>query len=141
MNRILSLLLVLLLVTGCWAGSEDTPIAKIRWVQDLSEGLRMAKETGKPAMLFFTADWCAPCWELKKYVFSDKRVVEASSRLVNIYIDVDKNYDAIAVYKVRGIPAIFFLDPSGEIVERVSGDRSVASFVKQMTAVAEKHTR
>lgn len=141
MNRILSLLLVLLLVTGCWAGSEDTPSAKIGWVQDLSEGLRMAKETGKPAMLFFTADWCAPCLELKKYVFSDKRVVEVSSRLVNIYIDVDKNYDAIAVYKVRGIPAIFFLNPSGEIVERVSGDRSVARFVKQMTAVAEKHTR
>jgi hypothetical protein len=63
------------------------------------------------------------------------------SRLVNIYIDVDKNYDAIAVYKVRGIPAIFFLNPGGEIVERVSGDRSVAGFVKQITAVAQKHTR
>ena len=141
MNRLLSLWLVLLLVTGCFAGSEDNPSAKIQWVQDLSEGLRLARETGKPAMLYFTADWCAPCVELKKYVFSNKRVAEASTRLVNIYIDVDKNFDTLSVYKVRGIPAIFFLNPSGEIIERYSGDRSVAGFVKQMTAIAEKHTR
>jgi thiol:disulfide interchange protein len=140
-NRILSLWLVLLLVTGCFAGSEDNPSIKIQWVQDLSEGLRLARETGKPAMLYFTADWCGPCVELKKYVFSNKRVAEASTRLVNIYIDVDKNFDTLAVYKVRGIPAIFFLSPSGEIIERFSGDRSVAGFVKQMTAIAEKHTR
>lgn len=141
MSRILSLLMVLLLVTGCFAGSEDNPSSKMQWVPDLSDGLRLAKETGKPAMLFFTADWCAPCVDLKKYVFSDKRVAEASARLVNIYIDVDKNYDALSVYKVRGIPAIFFLSPNGEVVERYSGDRSAASFVKQMTAIADKHTR
>jgi thioredoxin:protein disulfide reductase len=141
MSRILALALVLLLVTGCFAGPDDNPAAKIRWVEDLPEGLRLAKETGKPAMLYFTADWCAPCVELKKYVFSDKRVAAASSRLVNIYIDVDKNYDTLAAYKVRGIPAIFFLNPGGEIAEPFSGDRSVAGFVKQMNAVADKHTR
>jgi thiol:disulfide interchange protein DsbD len=141
MSRILALALVLLLVTGCFAGPDDNPAAKIRWVQDLSEGLRLAKETGKPAMLYFTADWCAPCVELKKYVFTDKRVAEASLRLVTIYIDVDKNYEALADYKVRGIPAIFFLNPKGEIIARYSGDRSVASFVKQMNAVADKHAR
>jgi thiol:disulfide interchange protein len=141
MNRCLALLWVLLLVTGCFAGSDDKPAVKIQWVQDLSEGLRMADATGKPAMLYFTADWCAPCLELKKYVFTDKRVADASLRLVNIYIDVDKNYDALAAYKVRGIPAIFFLNPKGEMIERLSGNRSVANFVKQMTAVADKYTR
>ena len=137
----LALTLVLSLVTGCFAGTDDNPAAQIQWVQDLTEGLRLAKETGKPAMLYFTADWCAPCLELKKYVFSDKRVAAAASRLVNIYIDVDKNYDVLAAYKVRGIPAIFFLNPGGEIVERFSNDRSVAGFVKKMNAVADKHTR
>ena len=141
MNRIFPLWMVLLLVTGCFAESGDNPTAKIQWVYDLTEGLRLAKETGKPAMLFFTADWCGPCVELKKNAFSDKRVAKASLRLVNIYIDVDKNREALADYRVRGIPAIFFLSPGGEIVERYSGDRSAASFVKQMTAVADKHTR
>ena len=141
MNRCIALVWVLLIVTGCFAGSDDKPAAKVQWVQDLSEGLRMADAAGTPAMLYFTADWCAPCVELKKYVFTDKRVAEASLRLVNIYIDVDKNPDALSAYRIRGIPAIFFLNPKGEIVERLSGDRSVSSFVKQMTAVANKYTR
>lgn len=140
-SRIIGWLLVLVLVSGCFADAEGDPAAKVRWVQSLPEGLRLAKETGKPAMLYFTADWCAPCVELKKYVFPDKRVAAASARLVNIYIDVDKNYDALAEYKIRGIPAIFFLSPGGEIVERFSGDRSASGLVKQMNAVADKHSR
>ena len=141
MRRWISAVLVLVVVTGCWAGSEEAVPAKIQWVPDLNEGLRLAKESGKPAMLYFTADWCAPCVELKKYVFSDRRVAEVSRRLVNVYIDVDKNYDAIAVYKVRGIPAVFFLSPGGEIISRYSGDRTAAAFIKQINTVADQHSR
>lgn len=141
MSRILPLLMVLLLVTGCFAGSEDSPAARIRWVEDLSEGLRLAKQTGKPAMLFFTADWCLPCQELKKYIFTDKRVAEASRRLINIYIDTDANFELLNIYQVRRIPTIFFLNPDGDIVGRFSSDPSASNFVKQMTAIADKHTR
>jgi thiol:disulfide interchange protein len=137
----LVLLGVLVFVSGCFAGSEDKPAATVTWVQDLSEGLKLANASGKPAMLYFTADWCAPCVELKKYVFTDKRVAEASLRLVNIYVDVDKNPDVISAYKIRGIPAVFFLNPNGEMIERLSGDRSAANFARQMTAVANKYTR
>ena len=139
--RWLSVLWVLLVVTGCHAGADDVSTNKIQWVSDLNEGLRLAKENGKPAMLYFTADWCAPCVELKKHVFSDRKVAEASRRLVNIYVDVDRNHNAAAEYRVRGIPAIFFLSPGGEIVGRYLGDRTPSSFVKQMNAVASQHSR
>jgi thiol:disulfide interchange protein DsbD len=139
--RTLPLAVLLLAVTGCFAGSEEPQAGSIHWVRDHAEGLRLLRETGKPGMLYFTADWCAPCVELKKYVFTDKRVVAASRRLVNIYIDADKDYDTLADYKVRGIPAIFFLNPQGEIIEKFSSDRSAAGFVKKMTAIADKYTR
>jgi len=141
MMRAVALLAVLLAVTGCWAGSEDAAVVKIQWVQNLPEGLRLAKESGKPVMLFFTADWCAPCVELKKYIFTDRRVVAASKRLINVYIDADSDFETLSAYKVRGIPAIFFLNPSGEMIKKYDGDRSAGSFVKQMTTIADKHTR
>jgi thiol:disulfide interchange protein len=133
--------MALLSVTGCMAGSEDAAPARIDWVQSLPEGMRLAQESGKPVMLFYTADWCAPCVELKKYVFTDRRVVAASKRLINVSINADSDYDTLAAYKVRGIPAIFFLNPLGETVERYAGDRSAGSFVKQMSAVADKYSR
>jgi protein disulfide-isomerase len=141
MRRGASLLVLLLAVSGCWAASEDAAPAKIQWVQGMSEGLRLAQESGKPVMLFFTADWCGPCVELKKYVFTDRRVVAASRRLINIYIDADRDVETLAAFKVRGIPAVFFLNPHGETIAQYSGDRSAGSFVKQMSAVADKHTR
>jgi protein disulfide-isomerase len=141
MMRSVAAMIVLLAVTGCFAGAEDPAAPKIQWVQKLPDGLRLARESGKPVMLFFTADWCAPCLELKKYVFTDKRVVAASKRLVNVYIDADSDFETLIAYKVRGIPAVFFLNPLGETIAKYDGDRSAASFVKQMTAVADKHTR
>jgi len=141
MRRAAFLFMMLLVVTGCFAGSEDATAAKIQWVTNLAEGLRLARESGKPVMLFFTADWCAPCLELKKYVFTDKHVVAASTRLINISIDADKDYETLSAYKVRGIPAVFFLSPRGEIVSKYGGDRSAGSFAKEMKAVADRHAR
>lgn len=141
MMRGIFMVIVLLAVSGCYAGAEGPAAGKIQWVEKLPDGLRLAKESGKPVMLFFTADWCAPCVELKKYVFTDSRVVAASKRLINVYIDTDRDFETLAAYKVRGIPAIFFLNPLGETIGKYDGDRSAGSFVKQMTAVADKHTR
>jgi thiol:disulfide interchange protein len=135
------LALILLALVGCVGASDDSHAAGIAWVKNYADGLRLAKESGKPAMLLFTAEWCAPCRDLKKYVFSDSRVVDASKGLIAIYIDVDADRETLAAYKVRAIPAVIFLDPSGGFVATYSGDRSVRSFVNQMTAIAQKYTQ
>jgi thiol:disulfide interchange protein len=132
---------VVLALAGCLAESEETQASSINWVTNYSEGLRLSRETGKPVMLYFTADWCGPCVELKKHVFPDSRIVEAAKRLINVYVDVDRNPEILSIYKVRGIPAIFFLNPQGEMIAKFTGDRSVGSLVKQMTAIADNHTR
>jgi thiol:disulfide interchange protein len=130
-----------LTAVGCFAASGQDSAGKIDWVKNYPDGLRLARESGKPALVYFTADWCGPCVELKKYVWSDKRVIAASKELVNIYVDADQDTDTLAAYKVRGIPAVFFLSPAGEIVMKFAGDHSAANFAKQMRAVAAKYPR
>jgi thiol:disulfide interchange protein len=110
-------------------------------VKDHTEGLRRAEATGKPALVYFTADWCAPCVELKKYIWPDRRVVEASRKLVMIYVDVDKDPGTFSGYRVGGIPAIFFLTPAGEQVMAFSGDRSAANLSRQMNTAADSFSK
>ena len=139
MKKGLTLILLVLTAVGCFAASGQDSAGKIDWVKNYPDGLRLARESGKPAMVYFTADWCGPCVELKKYVWSDKRVIAASKELVNIYVDADHDTDTLAAYKVRGIPAVFFLSPAGEIVTKFAGDRSAANFAKQMSSLAAKY--
>lgn len=126
-------------INGCAPAPESG--AGINWVTGHAEGLRQAKESDKPALVYFTADWCAPCVELKKYIWPDRRVVEASQKLVMIYVDVDKDPGTFAAYRVRGIPAVLFLSPQGEKIAAFSGDRSAANLARQMKAAAESFPR
>ena len=137
----LTLILLVLTAAGCSAASEQDSAAKIDWVKNYADGLRLARESGKPALVYFTADWCGPCRELNKYVWSDKRVIAASKQLVNIYVDADQDPDTLAAQKVRRIPAVFFLSPAGEIVKQYAGDYSAADFAKQMSSLAAKYPK
>lgn len=44
------------LIGGAPAALADHK-GKIAWVEDPAQGLEQARLTGKPAMLFFSADW------------------------------------------------------------------------------------
>ena len=48
---------------------EGRMINFIRDEKTLDEIISMVKKSGKTGFLFFTADWCAPCYSMKKYVF------------------------------------------------------------------------
>lgn len=135
--KVLWLSLAVILLFGCSPETSEVTGPGIEWVKNYRNGIDQARKSDKAAMLFFTADWCPPCVELKKHVFTDASVIAASKTLVNIYIDVDQQRQIMRDYRVRGIPAVFFLDPSGATIAEFSGPRSARNFVKHMQAAAD----
>lgn len=139
------IILVLSALAGLAACSDQksaeqappAPLA-IDFVHDYKQGMAMAKEQGKPIMLVFEADWCGACQELKKNVFADKSVGEASKRLVNISVNVDKDKESPGEYKVRYIPAVFFLNPSGSSAMPYQGPQTPEHFIKMMNAFGDR---
>jgi protein disulfide-isomerase len=132
------LTLILLLLIACSPSGEERR-ETIAWIDDYQRGMQLASETGKPAMVFFTADWCPPCRELKRNVFSNRDVVEASRRLINIYVDADKSPETLRANYVNEIPTIFFLKPQGDKIKTLKGRPSVDAFLDHMQALSKAY--
>jgi len=94
------------------------------WVYQVDQGLELAKNTGKPVLLDYYADWCPPCLELDKRTFSTPEVRELAKEFVMLKIDCtfdNKNCKkATENYQVLGWPTILFLDSEGKLIPDVN---------------------
>jgi thioredoxin 1 len=72
----------------------------------------------KPTLLDFHATWCGPCKTLAPILEDVKKELKGDIRILKI--DVDKNQQVAARYKIRGVPTMI-LFKNGEIVWRESG--------------------
>jgi len=132
------ILVALLLMMQFSGGSAEKP-------QAFAEGLTLeqassrADESGKPVLVFVTADWCGPCQAFKRSTLADDRVTEAiRDRTEPVYLDItsaEANPEAAAAAQrmgVRGIPALVLLR-DGEVISR-QGPVSAADMINWLEA-------
>ena len=108
------------------------------------QALAATLREGRPALLDFTADWCAPCHELERFTFTDARVKEATRDFRAFKVDLTKYQSPDAErwrrqYGINGVPTVVFLSPDGnEVMEaRVEGFVPPARFLERVqTALA-----
>lgn len=106
-----------------FAGAEGWNDENIKWMA-YDDGLKAAKEQGKPVCLIFYTSWCPHCSNYAK-VFGDAKVVEKAKSFVMIRLDSDKNKEVSTKYKPDGeyIPRTFFLSSEGALDEGLSESR------------------
>ena len=75
-------------------------------------------KSSTPTLVDFHATWCGPCQAMSPVL--DKLKAEMGSQVRVLKIDVDKNQEVAAKFKVRGVPT-FVLFKKGEILWRQSG--------------------
>jgi thiol:disulfide interchange protein DsbD len=127
-------LAVLFLASGGCSNSEvpQDSTAQIKWIHSVSEGLALAKQEGKPAVIDFYADWCPPCQKMEKTTFREKQVIEELARFVTIKADLtnssSKGQSAAKEYGVQVIPTYVFIDTQGKQTVR-SGYMPTESFL------------
>jgi thioredoxin-related protein len=111
-------------------------LARAEWPTDYEKALAKAKSENKRVLLDFTgSDWCGPCIQLNKTVFSTKEFRDyADKNLIFVEVDypkgkrqsaelVKQNEKLAKQYKIeeKGYPTIVLLDPSGRIVRELNG--------------------
>lgn len=96
-------------------------VEAIAWKPYSTAELERARAQGKPVFIDFFADWCIPCKELDKFTFTDPEVIEQSRNFVMLKADLTSfNSPEVKAlrdqYRIRGVPTLVMLDPTGREV-------------------------
>jgi thiol:disulfide interchange protein DsbD len=132
----------LLLVSGVFFALPPKAGTAVRWERYESSVLNSAKAAGKPVVIDFYADWCAPCKELDQHTFNDPAVAGELQRFARIKANLTAADDPIvkqltSQYAIVGVPTIVFIDGRGNEVPslRLTGFEPPEKFVKRLAGV------
>ena len=129
---------VVLAVGGFILFAPEEQREAIIWDADHDATLAASAKSGKPAIVDFTADWCAACKELEHYTYTDPAVVKCSQDFEKIMFDATADTPEFGVlkdtYDIKGLPAVFFLCPDGEVLDELTlkGFEAADAFLDKM---------
>jgi thioredoxin-related protein len=124
LQTLLLILLVLPLTTRV-AGEEPVegtePPGSITWV-GYNEALALARDSGKPVFIHFTAPWCKWCVKMKKETYTDQAVISyLDENYVSVIVDTEKMPSLARKYQVSSLPTLWFLNSKAEGLTAVPG--------------------
>jgi thiol-disulfide isomerase/thioredoxin len=103
----------------------------IAWFKgDVDAAFASAQAADKPVLLYWGAQWCPPCKQLKSAVFNRPDFIEKSKLFVAVYLDGDLP-DAQKwgdVFRVTGYPTVVVFKPDRTEITRVSGNMDLSLY-------------
>jgi thioredoxin 1 len=90
-------------------------------------------QSGKPVLVDFWAEWCAPCRMIAPMI--DEIATEFASNATVVKLNVDDNTATAQRYGIKGIPTLILFS-QGKEVERVVG----ATGKDSISRIIEKHS-
>jgi len=106
--------------------------------------LDKAAANQKPIFVDVYADWCLPCKQMDKHVFTnDKLARYLNDNFINYKMDSDGNQgDMIkAVYSVQMLPSLIFLDNEGELIKLKEGYVNAEILLNECKNIVRKNKR
>jgi len=110
--------------------SNRTSPAAFQWVTDPSAGLAQAKQTGRPLLMDFYADWCGVCKAMDREVYSRRDVARAVKDWIPVRVNVDRHSDLAEMYNIEALPTVVLLSPDGKVIDRREGWVSADELIK-----------
>ncbi len=127
---LLSTLLYNMLSVVSAAAPPDWNDSKIQWM-GYEQGISAAKQSGKPIMMIFYADWCPTCHAYKN-IFNKPAIISLAKKLVMIKVNVDQFPQLSQQYEYDGgyVPRSFVMSSDGVVLEALYPEKRYKYFIK-----------
>jgi thiol-disulfide isomerase/thioredoxin len=109
---------------------------------DVDAAFAAARTADKPVFLYWGAEWCPPCAQIKTTIFSKREFQERSRLFVPVYLDGDtpsaQKYGER--FGVVGYPTMILFKPDGTEITRLPGGVDIARYARILdVALADAH--
>jgi thiol-disulfide isomerase/thioredoxin len=105
----------------------------IAWFKgDVDAAFKSAQASNKPVLLYWGAQWCPPCKQLKSAVFNRPDFIEKSRLFVAVYLDGDLP-DAQKwgdVFRVTGYPTVVVFKADRSEITRIAGNMDLSLYAR-----------
>jgi thiol:disulfide interchange protein len=118
-GRMLKRGVALLMVTfAVWLGTNPGAEEKIAWISYSDDAVAAAQKGGRPVMIDFTSRNCAPCLDMERKVFSNRRVGDAAKAFValraDLTLETPQNRALAEKFAIEAFPTIVFIGVDGK---------------------------
>ncbi len=136
MGRKIALAFLILTLVSC------SNVNRIKW-HNFSNALLEQEESEKPIMFFFYSTSCVYCKLMEKSTLNNKEIASIINKeFIPVKLNVDNKLpiakdlpspsQLAATFRVRGVPAIFFVNKEHRVIKRVVGFQPVFLFKKHL---------
>lgn len=97
---------------------------------DIDAAFALAAQQDRPVFLYWGADWCPPCNQIKATVFSKPEFVAKSRLFVPVYLDGDteRAQRLGEQFGVMGYPTMIVFDAAGQELTRIPGGLDISLY-------------
>ena len=105
----------------------------IDWFKgDVGAAFAAARTSSRPLFLYWGAEWCPPCAQIKATIFNRREFQERSRLFIPVYLDGDtpSAQKQGERFGVVGYPTMILFRPDGEEITRLPGGVDVERYAK-----------
>ncbi len=121
--------------------SQSKTQSEIAWHSgDLESAFREAQASDRPVFLYWGAEWCPPCNQLKATLFKEPDFIALTQFFVPVYLDGDTERAQIhgETYGVSGYPTLVVLTPDQQELTRIPGGMDLQRYPEVLQLVLQE---
>lgn len=97
----------------------------VSWETDFRRAVDSSRQSGRPMLIRFGADWCGHCQRMKRETYSDRQIIADLNRAyIAVDLDADANQELVKRFRITSLPTTLVVAPDLRIIDRQEGYRT-----------------